>query len=477
MCFRQTRFWDRQRGWVFASGGDMSSVPDLHSQVAAIMEALAAAAVAKICKVVEDEYAVVQLELSHGHKENEFLRKKVKLLEMQLSRYRADKSWGTESSTGARFPETQHLRRQSSDSPAGSSLQTRVMNRVPGPQPSTHSSPPPRLDQDPYPLVMVDTKAESTELEQEETELLIVKVEGGTESRPASLEDLGTSGDANITACLPGFGEQLISKHSQTEVSKSDAINTLENDVSHNSQLLHPLGSDIPADANNRTYPSIDDDVKFKEEHLLTAAASPFQEDVIVIDGEEVKWADIGPVTTSPRMHGARLESNPSTSLLPPDDTLGHSTVSNPSSQRPPVHLQQTPSSGSGLHLGFYHAATMERPYGCTSCNKRFFLESDLHKHVSRHTREKPYTCPLCSKSFICQSQLDIHRNVHTGERPFRCSVCSRRFSHPSNLKRHQKIQHSSVVGRALRPQKILNSSLEGGNWHPQRLSVSLLDP
>lgn len=94
------------------------------------------------------------------------------------------------------------------------------------------------------------------------------------------------------------------------------------------------------------------------------------------------------------------------------------------------------------LHRAFYQAVTMERPYGCTRCTKRFFLESDLHKHMARHTREKPYTCLLCGKSFVCQSQLDIHHNVHTGERPFSCSVCNRRFSHPSNLKRHQKIQH-----------------------------------
>lgn len=94
------------------------------------------------------------------------------------------------------------------------------------------------------------------------------------------------------------------------------------------------------------------------------------------------------------------------------------------------------------LPLSFYQAVTMERPYGCTICTKRFFMESDLQKHMARHTREKPYTCLLCGKSFVCQSQLDIHGNVHTGERPFSCSVCSRRFSHPSNLKRHQKIQH-----------------------------------
>lgn len=93
-------------------------------------------------------------------------------------------------------------------------------------------------------------------------------------------------------------------------------------------------------------------------------------------------------------------------------------------------------------HRAFYQAVRIERPYGCTSCTKRFCLESDLQKHLARHTQEKPYTCRVCGKSFVCQSQLGVHGNVHTGERPFRCPVCHRQFSHPSNMKRHQKMQH-----------------------------------
>lgn len=80
---------------------------DFHSQIASIMEVLANAAVAEICKVVDDGYAVVQLEMSRSQKENEFLRRKIKLLELQIARYRA------ESSTGGRFPGVRLLHRQS----------------------------------------------------------------------------------------------------------------------------------------------------------------------------------------------------------------------------------------------------------------------------------------------------------------------------------------------------------------------------
>lgn len=117
------------------------------------------------------------------------------------------------------------------------------------------------------------------------------------------------------------------------------------------------------------------------------------------------------------------------------------STGTTSSSRAPPTAAALAPLNNPS-HRAFYQAVRVERPYGCTSCAKRFFLEADLQKHLARHTREKPYTCPLCGKSFVCQSQLDIHGNVHTGERPFRCSICNRQFSHPSNLKRHQKMQH-----------------------------------
>uniref|UniRef100_A0A3B5B350 C2H2-type domain-containing protein n=1 Tax=Stegastes partitus TaxID=144197 RepID=A0A3B5B350_9TELE len=132
--------------------------------------------------------------------------------------------------------------------------------------------------------------------------------------------------------------------------------------------------------------------------------------------------------------HGAGHKSGQAEHIRPCDEPPGTSDCNSSG------HSHQKPSSSS-LHLAFYHAVVMERPYGCTSCTKRFFLESDLQKHMARHSREKPHACVLCGKSFVCQSQLDIHRNVHTGERPFSCSVCSRRFSHPSNLKRHQKLQ------------------------------------
>uniref|UniRef100_A0A8C7NXU2 C2H2-type domain-containing protein n=1 Tax=Oncorhynchus mykiss TaxID=8022 RepID=A0A8C7NXU2_ONCMY len=59
-----------------------------HTQIASIMEVLANAAVAEICKLIDDEHAVFSLEITQSQKENRALRRKLQLLELKVSRER-----------------------------------------------------------------------------------------------------------------------------------------------------------------------------------------------------------------------------------------------------------------------------------------------------------------------------------------------------------------------------------------------------
>ena len=79
------------------------SVVEFQAQIASIMEVLANAAVAEICKVVDDGYAVVHLKMSQSHKENEFLRRKMKLMELQITRFRAYRTKYSEGYVDNRF--------------------------------------------------------------------------------------------------------------------------------------------------------------------------------------------------------------------------------------------------------------------------------------------------------------------------------------------------------------------------------------
>lgn len=53
----------------------------LHEQLSVIMGALTKAAVTEICEVVDEGYAVLQMEITRSHKENEDLKKKLHLIE------------------------------------------------------------------------------------------------------------------------------------------------------------------------------------------------------------------------------------------------------------------------------------------------------------------------------------------------------------------------------------------------------------
>ncbi|XP_042167803.1 uncharacterized protein LOC112231912 isoform X3 [Oncorhynchus tshawytscha] len=69
-----------------------SNVMVFHTQMASIMEVLANAAVAEICKLVDDDYAVFRLEMTQSQKENRALRRKLQLLELKVSRERAERT-------------------------------------------------------------------------------------------------------------------------------------------------------------------------------------------------------------------------------------------------------------------------------------------------------------------------------------------------------------------------------------------------
>uniref|UniRef100_A0A4W5RSK9 C2H2-type domain-containing protein n=1 Tax=Hucho hucho TaxID=62062 RepID=A0A4W5RSK9_9TELE len=59
-----------------------------HTQIASIMEVLANAAVAEICKLVDDDYAVFRLEITQSQKENRALRRRLQLQELKVARER-----------------------------------------------------------------------------------------------------------------------------------------------------------------------------------------------------------------------------------------------------------------------------------------------------------------------------------------------------------------------------------------------------
>lgn len=69
----------------------MTSRLAFQTQLASIMEVLANAAVAEICKLVDDDYALVSLQMSQCQRENKALRRKLHLLELKMARGTAER--------------------------------------------------------------------------------------------------------------------------------------------------------------------------------------------------------------------------------------------------------------------------------------------------------------------------------------------------------------------------------------------------
>ncbi|XP_038837721.1 uncharacterized protein LOC120035035 [Salvelinus namaycush] len=166
------------------------SVVDFQAQIASIMEVLANAAVAEICKVVDDGYAVVHLEISQSQKENEFLRRNMKLMELQIARFRAERTKFSNGSVHNRFHGIRLLNRHNHRETAttGPTWQSRnrLSNRSFGNSSIPRDRQPIDVDQeDVSPSRHMDTTSDeqSAETEEGEPDLLIIKVEGETDDQ------------------------------------------------------------------------------------------------------------------------------------------------------------------------------------------------------------------------------------------------------------------------------------------------------
>ncbi|XP_029622314.1 uncharacterized protein LOC115202345 isoform X5 [Salmo trutta] len=169
------------------------SVADFQAQIASIMEVLANAAVAEICKVVDDGYAVVHMEMSQSQKENEFLRRNMKLMELQIARFRAERKF-SEGSVHNRFHGIRLLNRHNHRETAttGPTWQSRarLSNRSFGNSSIPRDRQPIDVDQEDVSSsrhMDATSDEQSAETEEGEPDLLIIKVEGEADDQDSRI--------------------------------------------------------------------------------------------------------------------------------------------------------------------------------------------------------------------------------------------------------------------------------------------------
>ncbi|XP_014065192.2 zinc-responsive transcriptional regulator ZAP1 isoform X7 [Salmo salar] len=551
------------------------SVVEFQAQIASIMEVLANAAVTEICKIVDDGYAVVHMEISQSHKDNEFLRRKMKLLELQIARFRSERTKFSEGSVQNRFHGIRLLNRHNhretvTTGPTWQS-RARLSNRSFGNSSIPRDRQPIDVDQEDVSSSkhMVATSDASAETEEGEPDLLIIKDEGEADDQDSRISHptRTVEGSRELTTAttedpaIQAIGHRGNNSYNNTamEVSGSDAVllqsetgtvnqgpqqytgfepkaerQSLDTKCDMNGDLnllrgsLNQVWREVVAtdDGASAAHTKVMDlgsgpvgpetqtssDIEMRSVGLENHRFSPKEfhsssEHVIVIDSvsseqqvdRDFEWGQVGTATT-PQVNGTGNKQGvggfnrnaPMIRPIHPDSLRDNTTLLvapgfHPAEKNTGMHLDtgnaseankaswcslaslhrhaEIPGRGvqqpvpSSLPDGYFRPSaatfshssnfathfrpgTVERPYGCSSCHKKFVHESDLQHHMIIHTRKRAFACTLCEKSFVSPSKLQVHQNVHTGEKPFSCAQCGRRFSHSSNLKRHQKLHH-----------------------------------
>lgn len=76
----------------------------------------------------------------------------------------------------------------------------------------------------------------------------------------------------------------------------------------------------------------------------------------------------------------------------------------------------------------------------CTFCDKTFKKQELMRSHMYRHTGRGSFECQHCKKTWKNRSLLKRHLESHKTEKAYLCCVCSKRFSTANSLKVHMNI-------------------------------------
>uniref|UniRef100_A0A3B1IME4 Si:ch211-89o9.6 n=1 Tax=Astyanax mexicanus TaxID=7994 RepID=A0A3B1IME4_ASTMX len=380
----------------------MSNRLAFQTQLASIMEVLANAAVAEICKLVDDDYAVMTLQMSQCQRENKALKRKLHLLELRMARGFAE--------------------RRIRESSLNRSSRVQV----------TASLPDKYRD---FSREAVLVKAETSDEGNKQPELFI---------REDVAEPIPEGGEA-------GYGAAQLEKadghHSRT---RRQALEFVESSTdicrsgtsSSPAQITIALGAEesqpscsyvVDADQDQDcvlVQPAALSGIDGGSSNRLQEARGP-----IAVD-EEWTTAAISQQTQQlshySRTDGVRLEQSNRVNV---SQTVSKVTMNS----QMLTSFSQAGYSLAGLQMPKRLEKGKRKSYICKYCGKAFTGLSNVEAHQRVHTGEKPFKCETCGKLFAEAGNLKKHQRVHTGEKPFTCTRCGKRFAWICNLRTHQQ--------------------------------------
>ncbi|KAJ4944549.1 hypothetical protein JOQ06_013092 [Pogonophryne albipinna] len=385
------------------------------TQLASIMEVLANAAVAEICKLVDDDYAVVSLQMSQCQRENKGLKRKLHLLELKMARGNAERRLRESAINSSRSRVQIHGDRLRESSPSSGVFERRIEVAL-WPGKAAAGRPSAR------PVHSDSVQRKSPDVELVEPEVMLVKeekVEANLRVEEAE-DNVPFIGEDGVVEDGAG-GQETQSTSSQTRAQIQ-------------SSRRHPGGSSRGVEVSDSSPP-------LTCELIVEGRDSPQQ---YVDDASRDSHFDV----LCDNDNGANLlveeffeevegrKASCSYSMAAADYPSTSASMNGWMRYSPGAPPSQPISGGGSAQR---RPATKERLFVCSYCGKAFNRPKKVEIHQRVHTGERPFSCSTCGKMFSEAGNLRKHQKVHTGEKPYRCEICGRGFAWIRNLKTHQK--------------------------------------
>uniref|UniRef100_A0A4W5K9G8 C2H2-type domain-containing protein n=1 Tax=Hucho hucho TaxID=62062 RepID=A0A4W5K9G8_9TELE len=464
-----------------------------HTQMASIMEVLANAAVAEICKLVDDDYAVFRLEITQSQNENRGLRRKLQLLELKVARERAERTIrervlasrpssvkildryrgmarGEGHLTGGHRSfvkpaghntwrddqpitvdegsgtSTQHVIVIEAAGPGGSSLVKQERTEAEDPQHSrdiqtgaASGVAPPVATEDlstaaaPQPRTrhsITEVSGMPNGILKSETETLTV-----TQRLLHTVPDHRS--DPERLGCPPAPGSEYLlygNPSLRTVHSHQDSGDALETGSDPSCSYTEMDPGNMPLGLETHTDLSGSDWNRYSSS-VYSEGHLDKNEQGLVVDEVTVKVeGDVPPTWNADNHLGDRHSQGRdfldfNESLETNPNVATHSPL-HVFRDRDPVCTLMRHSDSDGRVL-FNQVL---------NSNDRARAQAQGGGATSGNSKEKRFLCMFCNKGFSSPQKVEIHQRVHTGVKPFSCTKCHMCFAQASDLKRHQKV-------------------------------------
>ncbi|KAM9463820.1 uncharacterized protein ACWYII_009355 [Salvelinus alpinus] len=458
----------------------MTNYRAFHTQLSSIMDALTKAAVADICELVDDSYAVLQLEISRSHKENEALKRKLELIETIIARGQRGNMAETNHQANIDSLNAEHSSSGRAACTKQSHENLRRAGKITTVREATEQSENkevvlqvPEEEKIGPDIVLIKEEKLGGDLDSSnDTQDVLLFSEKGSEASYGEVDD-SEEGPSRITSTMTTrewdrSGEDSCNRSEQGNESSQRTPQFLRSKFT--AGRWNPLSLDYtlhetPSESGSSP-PGGNDEMETVE----PVYDFPSETDTVPSTHPTGKRFPFEP-DSSPNSLAGNFEMKREVSMvssLPYDvemdmcsswsnqDMLGMVSMQDGKYLKPDrrellldkvadltsAHYQMT---AAGLHAVAKYDSRDSKRFICTFCSKCFTSWRNLETHLRVHTGERPYSCTQCGKRFTQSGHLKTHQSVHTGERPFACEQCGKRFAGKQNLRLHQQKNHPNL--------------------------------